>query len=414
MLSSKIKKDTLVNLISFAFFGLSGLLINFIIAHYYSAETLGLFNIYYAIFIFISQFAGAGIHLSVLKNTSHDKNEEHYILINGIFAVSFNAFFYLTTAFFLRNYFNIFFTNQSYVDLIIIILPAIFFYVINKVFLAYINAKKQMVHYAIFYSLRFFLMIVALFVLISLKVEPKYCISIFLVAEFLLFIFLVLYTRKSFKKGKLSKSWIIVHFQHGYKSAIGSVLIDVNTRVDVLMLGFFTNEKMVGIYSFASMLIDGFNQLPIVFRTIVNPYITEKYFSHDTVGLRKQICWGRNLTYKLLLPLGVLAIILYPVTLKVLGFYVDYSSSILPFTILMVGALISIGYAPFLMIFNQTGFPGTQSVLYFLIFITNVIFNAILIPFFGINGAAIATAISFALSMYFIKYLSNKKLQISL
>lgn len=257
-------------------------------------------------------------------------------------------------------------------------------------------------------------MIVALFVLISLKVESKYCISIFFVAEFLLLILLVLYTRKSFTKGNLSKSWIIVHFQHGYKSAIGSILIDVNTRVDVLMLGFLTNEKMVGIYSFASMLIDGFNQLPIVFRTIINPYITEKYFSHNTVGLRKQICWGRNLTYKLLLPLGVLAIILYPFALKVLGFYNDYFLSIVPFTILMLGALISIGYAPFLMIFNQTGFPGTQSVLYFLIFITNVIFNAILIPFFGINGAAIATAISFALSMYFIKYLSNKKLQISI
>jgi O-antigen/teichoic acid export membrane protein len=190
-------------------------------------------------------------------------------------------------------------------------------------------------------------------------------------------------------------------------------MIDVNTRVDVLMLGYFTNEIMVGIYSMASMIADGFTQLPVIFRNIINPYITNYYYSDKREDLALKMIYGRNLTYKFLIPIGVLIIIVYPFALLAFGFYENYISSILPFALLMVGAIISIGYAPFLMIFNQTGHPGIQSLLYFLIFGINLILNYIFIPLIGINGAALATGISYISLLVFVKILTKRVLNLS-
>ena len=52
--------------------------------------------------------------------------------------------------------------------------------------------------------------------------------------------------------------------------------------------------------------------------------------------------------------------------------------------------------------------PIWQTFFVFLIITTNIFFNFLLIPIFGINGAAIATAISFISSIIFLKKLVKK------
>lgn len=413
---NKLTKDFIWNITSYVILGISGILINIILASYYDSEILGLFNLYYALFIFLSQLVGAGIHFSVLKSISQftDSQDQKDILVNGLIAIILNAVVWLFFIYIIRTLFKGLFTKEEYIDLFIFLIPALFFFVLNKVFLSFRNAKKQMKFFAFFSALRPLLMVFSLGLLILFKTNPTKCITIFLYSEFILFFFLLLTTLKVLTGARISKKWILLHFNHGYKSAIGSVLIDVNTRVDVLMLGYFMNEKMVGIYSFASMIADGFNQLPIVFRSIINPYLTEGYFSKNKDDLRRKIVDGRNLTYKILVPLGFLLIIIYPLALKIFGYSDEYSGSNWPFAILLSGTLISIGYAPFLMIFNQTGHPALQSLLYFLIFATNLILNILLIPITGIYGAAIGTAISYALTFVFIKVLTRKYLKLSI
>ena len=78
----------------------------------------------------------------------------------------------------------------------------------------------------------------------------------------------------------------------------------------------------------------------------------------------------------------------------------------------MIGGLASCGYLPFKMIFNQAGKPGIQTLLYTLICMTNIVFNLLLIPFFGIWGAATATALSYAGQAIFIKHLAAKRINL--
>lgn len=413
MVSKKLKFDTILNTISFGLAGVAGLLINVIIAYFYDSVILGIFNLYFAIFIGLSQLVGAGIHFSVLKHITQFErriNVGRKILFNGLIATALNAVLWLVLIYLVQNVFKIFFTKEEYAQLIVLLLPAVFFYVLNKVILAFRNAKKQMTYYAAIIILRPILVLITLWLLIAFSVAGKYTILVFIVSEFIVFVILFAGIVISLKGARISTIWLKKHFEHGYKSAIGSVLIDINTRVDILLLGYFTNEKMVGIYSFASLIAEGFNQLPIVFRTVINPYLTESFYKKNKEDFYNQMRTGRNLTYKILVPMGLLMIAAYPPALKIIGLYPDYHLSIWPFIFLMIGTLISVGYAPFLMIFNQTGFPMTQSFLYFLIFITNLILNYILIPIWGINGSAIATGLAYAAIMLFIEILMRKRL----
>jgi O-antigen/teichoic acid export membrane protein len=57
------------------------------------------------------------------------------------------------------------------------------------------------------------------------------------------------------------------------KSFFSNVLLQMNTRIDVLVLGLFWSDHIVGIYSFAATLAEGVYQLLVVLRTNYNPML---------------------------------------------------------------------------------------------------------------------------------------------
>ena len=93
---------------------------------------------------------------------------------------------------------------------------------------------------------------------------------------------------------------------------------------------------------------------------------------------------------------------------KILKFGPEYFESWYVFCILMTGSLISSGYIPFQMILNQTGYPGYQTLFMVLLFSTNFILNILLIPVYGIYGAAAATSFSMVSSVIFLKLITSR------
>jgi O-antigen/teichoic acid export membrane protein len=138
------------------------------------------------------------------------------------------------------------------------------------------------------------------------------------------------------------------------------------------------------------MITEGFMQLPILIRILINPDLT-KYFSDTSNNAWKSFTknWIKK-TYLMLIPLGLLLIVSYPVIIYFLGLDGEYLNGLPPLAILIGSAILSVGYFPFLMIFNQTGYPYFQSALYFLIFLSNFLFNILLVPYWGMIGSALA------------------------
>jgi len=417
--SRKFSTDVLWNIASVVIMGISGAVLTLVIAKWYGSTALGLFNLTYSIFTFLSQGVAAGIHLSVLNSVARhvdDEKEVQEILNAGLLTAGLTSLFSLIVIYLVRDVFGILFRSTDIITSLVCVIPGLFFFTLNKVFLSFHNACRRMKAYAIFQGLRYILLVLTLIYLVSVSVPPARLPLIFTLSEMLLAIILITYSLRytRFSLSKKAIPWARRHFLFGFKAALGNLLTVANLRTDVLILGMFAPHNIVGIYSFAVLLVDGFNQLPFVIRTNVNPILTEYRFKKGVEDLRKVVVKGIILSYKVMIPMGILLIFLFPLIIWLFKLAPEFYRGLPAFAILMAGGLISVGYKPFLMILNQTGYPGHQSVLMFLMFGMNVLLNFILIPFFGMIGAAIGTAVSVVSAVFFLKLMVKKTIGIGI
>ena len=416
----KLKVDVLYSLISFSVIGISGIFINLIIAYFYDASVLGAFNLAYSVFIVLSQISVIGIHLSVLRYIPEyeGKHEEQsHILSAALILTFFISSFVLVLSYILLDFFQFVFNSENVRLAIQYGLIGVFFLALNKVLLAYHNALRRMIFFSFFNSLRYILMLTSLGVFIYIGVSGYQLTLIISISEFILFSLLIFYSsslsRFSSNFRNLSK-WINSHKRFGLDAAFGNILLDLNTRVDVIMLGIFTTDKIVGVYSFAAMIAEGFYQLSVVFRTNINPLLTKLKFSHSISELESSIKKGKNLSYIFLTPVGFFLLITYPILLKFVNQSYNSIMNISVFSTLVIGAMTVSGYVPFQMILNQSGFPKKQTKIFFIIFSSNVFLNLALIPLVGGIGAALASSISLLIGIISLKLEVARTLGVSL
>jgi len=416
---TEFQKDIWWNGLSFAIMGISGIVLNVLILVKYNVEILGAFNQVYAIYILISQLAVWGLYSSVLKHTSQYSDDEsvcNQILTSALIlgigiasAVTFLCYLIIPLAGYLLESLN--------VELgLTFILLGLWCFAINKILLSFINGKRLMKAFAFFNSFRYLMLPSFLVILILLNL-PGYTIPlIFSLTEFVLLIVLSVFVFRLFSFTPISKckKWFKIHLPFGAKSLLGGSIVEINSRVDVLMLGLFLSDKVVGIYSFAAMLAEGFDQIPTIFRVNYNPLLTkltvQKKFSDLSLMVRTFI--------KKWLPMsmifGFVIIIGFPFIIKVIFSETDLFESWMVFAILITGIVLKSGYSVFWELPTQSGHPGYQTLLITFVAISNVILNYFFILQWGIYGAAIATSCSFVLGIFYLKLIVNKTLKIKI
>lgn len=412
-LSEKFKRDSIWNIASTAFCGLAGLAIIIIISKRYGPEILGLFNLTYATFIFLSQLAVGGVHFSVLKYAAQyatDDPEIRIIMMTGLVSTILTSLVIGALTLVFRSSIAALFQKPKLSYALLCVIPGLFFFSLNKLFLAFHNACRRMRGYAVLQALRYLLLTAALIVLVALSFDGVKIPVIFSISEFLLFIIVLVYSLQHFRFGfaNIKLSWLREHFRYGFKAAIGNLFAEINTRTDIMVLGLFATSKIVGIYSFPATLVDGFNQISLVFRTNINPIVTIHKYQKGSEELEALVKKGRNMFYKYMIPVGILGLLIFPLIIAILSLNREFYKGIIPFVLLMAGSLASAGYRPFLMIPNQTGFPGNQSLLFFLIFLTNVAGNVLFVSLFGMVGAAAGTSLSFISTVFYLKWIVRK------
>lgn len=411
--SEKFNKDVFWNIISFIISGICGLIITYLIARNYDVGTLGLFNISFVLYNLFAQLFSLGIHFSVLKFVAEfiENSEIVKIILTSALMVVFVTSSVLSFIVFVFRYLiGDVFSSVLLPEAIVYLLPGIFFFSINKVFFGFYNGLRSMKLFSVMFSLKFIVMLVTAGVLIYWNSPGVKSTLVFSIAEgFLFFLFFILSINNLKFDLSSQKNWLVRHLNYGLRVAGGNLLVDVNTRIDVMILGIITNEKTVGLYSLPITIIEGFNQLATAIRNNINPIITNYFVTGRVQELSQKLVKGRNLLYIIGVPLTLLTIVLYPFVLSFLGLKEEYGLSYLPYIILVIGFAISWGYQPYTMIFNQTGYPHFQSFYYLLIFSTNFILNLILIFQFGLIGAAIATGLSYISCVFYLKLLLYKK-----
>ena len=192
---------------------------------------------------------------------------------------------------------------------------------------------------------------------------------------------------------------------------IGGVGI-LNSQVDILMLGYFVEAEEIGLYRVAILgsALVGFG---LQAANVVLPTLFSRLQAlGDQVQLQRLVTLSARLILLSALPI---AAVLWLVGdwLATLVFGKEFAESYAPMAVLAVGELVgaSMGSMGFLLYMSGEEKPALR-----ILAITagvNVVLNVLLIPAFGMVGAAIATAIGQGLRLMLLYQLVVKRLALS-
>lgn len=419
IIRSDFTKGSLLNLASVFVLSISGLLLYFIIAKAYDAYTLGLFSLVFSIYIIVAQIGIIGIQSSVLVHIprySEDKKNCSEIVSSAIMIVFILSTVLSLIILFGRNYLAGIFKNPDISVAIAYSIIGFWCFILNKLFLNIINGFNRMKAYAFFNAFRYIGMVFALLLVFFLKVPGKKLLVVFSISEGLLLITIFFYTLRlfSFVSIKRCFSWIKRHFRFGIRGAPGLMLSEMNTRIDILMLGYFCSTATVGIYSFVAIIVEGIIQFPSILRTNVSPVFTKLFFKEKKEEVRKIVRKGVKLLFPLMICVALAGIALYPFVVNQLLKKPEFAAGWIIFSVLIIGAVIYGAYAPFKDLMLQAGHPGKQTIYILSVVMTNILLNLILIPRYNMLGAALATSLSFILAVIYLKLFSRRFLKINI
>ncbi|HOP44720.1 MAG TPA: polysaccharide biosynthesis C-terminal domain-containing protein, partial [Flavobacteriales bacterium] len=153
---------------------------------------------------------------------------------------------------------------------------------------------------------------------------------------------------------------------------------------------------------------------PVLFRNNINPVIASAWTRGGRRLLNKLLPRNRRAFFRILAPLMLLSVALFPLALWVLGMKEEPMTVWAVYAILALGIAASSGHQPFLMLFSQLGRPGTQTLFIAGVFLSNVLLNLALIPWLGLYGAALATALSFLVLAGLLTWLARRTFDVVL
>lgn len=393
---------------------ISGLIYNTTIAVFYDPESLGVFNQVYAYYIVFSQVSVWGIHNSVLKHTSEFHKEQN--TKNKIFtsALVLCIIISLTVSILLYIVLKILqtFIMSNVITALFFIIPGLIFFSLNKVVINYINGMSYMKMYAICFAIRPLIIVVSVTIMALFKIEGLFLSLAFTICEIVLFIVLFLIISvKKMAKWAFDKNWLVKHFYFGRDIFLGNMVVEFNTRIDVIMLGVFLSDSIVGIYSFALVFAEGFYQIFIVVRRNINPKITQ-LFIKDKEGLLKFLKSIKKRILWISFCLCVLIVLCYYIYCAILG-NAEYLDAFIPLIILCASIAVNSMSVVTGSFMSQIGQPLKETYLNGITVLANVLGNIILIPFFGMIGAASATGLSYFIFTIVLSQYKKKHLKIN-
>jgi O-antigen/teichoic acid export membrane protein len=264
-----------------------------------------------------------------------------------------------------------------------------------------LNAFRHMRWYAVLQAVRWLLIVGGgLYGVAEYDLSLTWLVAAFPVTELALFPWLFFLVSRRLRFSWTDQpQWRRAHFSFGSRTVLASLAGELNNNLDVLLMGLFLSTREVGIYSLAARVARGIFMLPGVVQTNFNPLISRLWSAGDRLHLQQQIGRLRTAMLFIMVPLTAAALVCYPFFVRIFMPTPEFTESIGIFAVLMIGvAIVSVFYfcgAVLLM----TGHPGLQLALILVTLASTAVLNIILVPWWQLYGAALATALSMALSV---------------
>ena len=175
-------------------------------------------------------------------------------------------------------------------------------------------------------------------------------------------------------------------------------------RADMLCLGFYELPRQLGIYNVSSRVAEAISFPLHVIMFGIAPVIAGLFSANDKVQMQKTVTSAVRFMFLLSAIPAVLFIVLGTPILNLFG--EQFDAGYLPMVVLIAGHMLNIIAGPAGYILNMTGHERLAFISMAIACVSNLAFNLILIPKYGIMGAAMGMSLGMlvwnALIMYFV------------
>jgi stage V sporulation protein B len=415
------RSDMTIGLAGLGVSGVAGLVVLATIAAAYGPAELGRFNLVLAGYLIISQIATLAIHHGVLHHLGAHREpedvERRSVLLGAIAASSLTAVV-IVAALSLMTAPTLMLVGRE--DLVLGMrwgVLAAGFFAFNKVLLGAMNALGRFRALALCNALRGGAMVAATVLFVLWRAPGSSLPAILLIAESALSIVLVLLLRSELTMGSATAGstgrWARRLIGFGARGVVGGLLSDLNTRVDVLCLSLFVDDRAIGVYSLAAVVAEALHQVPIVVRSLLTPRLVTLLAVRDQRSISMLVRSVRARLLPGMLAIGAVTVALFtPLTSWLTE--ETFAAGRAPLIVLTLGVVLASAYTPFSLLLVQGGDPIGNSLLLASAVVLNVAGNLLLIPLYGIVGAAMATAASMVATMLVLRRLSRARLGVTI
>ena len=406
------------NALSFVVMALSSAGAFFIVGRWHGQGALGVFSQAYAVYVVASQLVVLGVQFSVLRAAAAMPMmdaEMRPMLWGALWLVLGAGMGALALGLPVLGAAEAWFDSVAVAEAIAASLPGLLFFGCNKVLISWLNGLRRMRAVALAQGARGLLLVLWMVALGVIEVRAALLSAALAAAEACLFIGLLVdaWRRAPLCWGSDVARWAAEHARFGAKALWSGVIMEANSRVDVLLLGVFLSDRQVGVYSLVSMGFEALLQVCQVVRISVNPRLAKLHARRRLAMLQRYTRHAVRASYATLGGLALAAALLYPLAVRVL-FGESYVAGAPCFAILMAGFAVTSGYRAVDMLLVQANFPGWQTAMLGAGMLANVVLNLLLIPSHGLVGAALATAASLPAGVLLLKISVRRLVGISI
>ncbi len=413
-LKKKIKEDIhLKEILKSSFISLSlrivGIILGYIfvllVTRNYGAEAMGIFALSIALLQIFSIIGRLGTDTAVVRFVSEYNTQGKHLLVKEIYtkilkttipaSLLLSFFLFFTSPYLAKYIFNKEYLYPYFQLVALCILPFVIFNINSQA----LRGLKKIKEFTFLQNISLYLFS-SLILLVLFSYKEKYIplisyslgIFITLLISYLMF---YQYFKKFFKLKKVN-----INIKISYKTVlsvalpmllIGSLNL-IMKWTDIVMLGIFTDEKSVGIYNVAVKVSTMTAITLAAINSIAAPKFAEFWGKNDFKSLEKTVHQTTKLIFFSSIPILIIIWIFPSYILKIFGeeFIIGKNALL----ILSIGQFINAISGSVIILLNMTGKQMAAQNIVLIGALLNVVLNFVLIPIYGIIGAAIASMIS--------------------